>query len=1326
MSRNSWYVILAIALLLLLSVPMFAASQNAVMYGVVYDASGNPMAGVMVTLDNPAYNFSRTTTTGSDGSYNFAEVPPADGYRITAAKGDKKLDIRTGISVNVGDERVILPPLKEQAAVAAVVTGTQKEVKPTGMTEAGPTVTTETVATNISGVITREQLQSLPLYNRNFLVLGLITPNVHDVQAGSALTGASFSVSGNRPEMNAFLLDGTDNVASLTNQAVPFQVNDSIQEFRVISSAGNAEYGRGGGGTVNVVTRRAGNAFHGSAYGYFGSDSLNGESPLSVYRNSTFAQAAAYAGSLTPTALAGVSAPSDYNTYVATAAANGFCTDSIGRATSGACGTGANTLFDPATVLAGHDSKNIPFTSKQFGVNAGGAILKDKLFAFGSYEGTLIDNPNPIFERVPSAFDRTYHASAGTFASGSGANDPNFLMAHNIFTLYPQPNVIGVPDALEFFQGQAPNYTNVHNGLVRLDYVQSAKANWTGRYVIQHLDQLAGDSLPESSVYPGNGEFRNALNHNLDISYNRTISSTVLNTIYGGFTQFNLDETAQDAKFDATTLGLPTSQMPTFLLSGLSPMYSGAAPGTLGVYGSSVEAFFGDVSQFPSLDGQFPMARIGAPLNAPASRTDTTAFFGDNLSWSKGKHSLKFGMDYRHLENELFNGAFSRGFVASNDIGEFSNDATSCNLCNTAFLRPSFDYAQRQNSPYSGDFTYHAISLFAQDTWRVAPRVTVNMGLRYEYFGVPNEQNNQVWNYDPAANGLVQHGLPNLVLDPYNNACTGSPTASYLNHIAPSGAGFGNFTNGNPTGWNCQTSGSDRIARSNYYNFAPRIGLAWDVAGNGKTVVRVGAGIYYDQSAANTITSLIYNRPTQFNAANPQLLYGTMIVPATGLPLCAANNIECAFGNTTLNPAAAGFTPVDQSASSPYAVYARDVANSYTPYVRQLNATVQQQLTNNVVVEAGYVGNTGQRLPAVYNSGFNNEFFCTNSAGVCDPFTQTPVFTMTNLAKSVYHSAMLRMRVAGWHGLRANVTYTWSRAMDNQSSPIYPTLPTTMFDQFNILFNSQFNVSLLDCLFPGFFGGGGGLPAATCQVGSGAGTVGQSLAVNTTGTGAANVTPYLIPQDPNNFLRNDWGRSDFDTQHRIVVDYTYDVPSVQKAWGWSKWLDYWQMSGIVVAQTGQPFTLYAGPAFGEITQRLNATGVHVTSNPDSGIGLDGTPASLLASAKCTGFTPFVANNGIQPFTGVLGQPCTGTTPRNGFTGPAYVNVNFALQKGFPIMGEGKWLYVRGEFYNLFNRANYYNPDSQVSLDGLSLNPRFGQYLSAHDPRQVQLSLRFSW
>src|SRR4051812_28744764 len=308
MSRNLRLFIVA-ACLLFFAAPLMA--QNATVLGTVFDQKGAPMVGMVVLLENKDTGFIKTSTTGADGSYTISGVPPATGYKITASKPDGTQigDPRAGIEVNVGDEREILPPLREPVPVSTVAGGeTSPGGTPVAATPTAPTgkpsiVRNEATTTSIGGVITGDQLRSLPLYNRNFLVLGLLTPNTHDTEAGSPLSGASFSISGQRPSSNNFLLDGADNVASSSNQAIPFQVNDAIQEFRVTSSTANAEYGRGAGGVVSVVTRRGTNQLHGAAFGYFGSDIFNSDSPLSIFSGSGFDRAAAFAGSTNSAAL---------------------------------------------------------------------------------------------------------------------------------------------------------------------------------------------------------------------------------------------------------------------------------------------------------------------------------------------------------------------------------------------------------------------------------------------------------------------------------------------------------------------------------------------------------------------------------------------------------------------------------------------------------------------------------------------------------------------------------------------------------------------------------------------------------------------------------------------------------------------------------------------------------------------------------------------------------------------------------------------------------------------------------------------------------------
>jgi len=1302
---------------------LFAATQNGILYGTVYDASGNPMQGVTITLENPALGFSRSTTTGADGSYNFAEVPPAHGYKITATYGGKRLDSRSGITVNVGDERAILPPLGEASGQAT-----------TGMNTEG-TVQADTAGASVSGVITGEQLRSLPLYNRNFLALGLLTPETHDVEQGSPLAGASFSISGMRPSSNDFLLDGSDNVASSSNQAVPFQVNDSIQEFRVISADATAEYGRNMGGVINVVTSRSVNAFHGSVYGYFANDALNADRPLSIYNGTSFDKAAAYAGP--PAVDMGIGTnpanlpafPTTYNSYVNAARNNGFCTDSIVGPLADprscvASGAGADTFFDPSSILKTHDSFKPPFGSEQFGASAGGAPIKDKLFVFGSYEGTRIDNPNPIFERVPSTFDKTYNPlndpTTSTGRTIFSRSSPDFLFAQSVLSVFPAPNVVGVPGVLEFFQGQAPNYTHVHNALLRADWVKSDRVTLSTRYVSQILEQLHDDSLPAPITvggYPGNGALRHALNQNLSVLLSHTFSPVFINEFHLGFNRFHVRERSQDSHFDARQLGtaganFPNAAMPTILLNGLDPQYSGGYLGTDGAFGGWTEflsAAFLPTPMTPSLDGFFPFARIGPPLNTPSDTIDTTIFGGDNLNFARSRHHMKAGVELRWLRNEVFNGAYQRGLVYSANIGEFGHDGESCNqFCSVsfsapdAFLRPSFDFARMDSSPFAGDFRSWAPAAFLQDTWRVASRLTLSIGLRYEYFSPPEEDLDRTWNFDPLAGGLIPSARPPTTVDPFGNLC--DPTVAQVYRGLPAGK-----AQSLPAGpWtNCTASGNPTITPENYVDFAPRFGVAWDVSGTGKTVARLGVGLFWDQSPVNQVSQLVLNRPvTDDNALFGQLL-----------DMRPCPSIQCGLGSSVINPAvraAATLAPSTgqpntywTAAAFPSGIYAQDAAHGETPRAVQWNLSLQRQLSQNFTTEAGYVGTLGSNLPVIFNSHFDTQFSAFNLANPKfsgnGSISSFPVFMMTNRAESDYHSLLLRLRATEWHGLRVNASYVFSRSLDNASNNVYSTQPITIL-----------NAAVSDVFGTGNPSGACFLSPSTCNRLTFPNVDFSSAAVTTTGAGQILVTPYTLPQDPFHFLSDERGRSDFDVTHRFVLDYTWEIPSLQKRFGWSKRLDYWQLSGIFIAQSGQPFTIFsAPPSLVELTQRANLVGngpVLNMGNPNAAISTSG-----LAS-------PFVTC-GFRPAPNTA---CTGDSPRNGFAGPSFVNFNFAIQKGFPIRRETKLLTFRAEFFNLFNRANYYNPVSMFSIDGIDINPNFGKIKSAHDPLQVQFAGRLTW
>jgi hypothetical protein len=352
------------------------------------------------------------------------------------------------------------------------------------------------------------------------------------------------------------------------------------------------------------------------------------------------------------------------------------------------------------------------------------------------------------------------------------------------------------------------------------------------------------------------------------------------------------------------------------------------------------------------------------------------------------------------------------------------------------------------------------------------------------------------------------------------------------------------------------------------------------------------------------------------------------------------------------------------------------------------------------------MGSMARNLPVVYNSGFDNEWFCVNSTPgqSCDRLG--PIFTMTNQAESNYHSMLVRLRAADWHGLRVNTAYNWSRGSDNASNGIFPILPVTMINYlFGPAFNGQgspfiacLNYSTISC------------PSAT-QGGALSGSDALNAGLTTTGAGQTIVSRYLIPQDPNNFLTDEYGLSDFHSKHRMVIDFNWQVPSLQNAWGAPRWLDYWEFSGIFTGRSGQPFSLFAGPLFGELTQRLDVTGpVNMTGDPNGYID-----TTNLAFTFCDLVGVDFTNS----------TPCTGNSGRNAFTGPSLMSMDLSVQKNFP-WGEGKSISFRTEAYNVFNRANFSNPISSITLDGASFNPDFGKIKSAQPSRRLQFALRFTW
>ncbi|HTS56029.1 MAG TPA: TonB-dependent receptor, partial [Terriglobales bacterium] len=369
-------------------------------------------------------------------------------------------------------------------------------------------------------------------------------------------------------------------------------------------------------------------------------------------------------------------------------------------------------------------------------------------------------------------------------------------------------------------------------------------------------------------------------------------------------------------------------------------------------------------------------SQIGATSSVPRQRVDQNWHFIDNYSWKTGRHDLKFGYEFRRTTIRLIQNNSFRGKLNFDTLATFLQGV------------PDGD------SISQGDTLRHTAennsSLYFQDEFRVTPRLTFNYGLRWDYFGVVHEENNLFYQMSPANGGTeVQVGSP------------GGPGSLY-----------------NP----------------DYNNFAPRIGLAYDLTGKGRTVVRAGWGLFYDAFSQD-----IFIGHTPWNCAFcPGPAYAG-VGPAAIFSAAATNNV-LGSGPIYANPSPLG----DFFGTNP---------NIRTPYVQNFNLNVQQQLASKMVLEVGYVGSRGTKLFRFrdINQPTQQQIAAGDLAQCVAPYvfpncpvvdygisrTVFPNFFYVNqeeaTANSNYNSLQASLRVNGWHGLTSQANFVWSHSIDNAS-----------------------------------------------------------------------------------------------------------------------------------------------------------------------------------------------------------------------------------------------------------------------------------------------------
>ncbi len=1251
-SKRSLYAqtaYLAFTLFLLLATMLLAQGTGGRILGRIADSTGAVLSGVKVTATNDATGVSQDAVSNENGDYVFPNLAVGTYSLSFDLKGFKNI-VRHSITLDVNQIVTlnITMPVGEAQEVVDV-------------TSEAPLV--DTTSTQLGSVVNNRSVNELPLNARDTYQFLQLQPGVQSQlgSSGGTFYGSSdagaVSVNGGRGRANNFSVNGGDANDQFVNLPTIQPTPDAIEEFRVISNTFDAEYGRNSGAVVNVVTKSGTNKFHGDIYEYFRNTVLNAQG----YFNTVKPQ----------------------------------------------------------------ENQN------QFGGTFGGPILKDRTFFFVSYEGRRVrQGISGQTVAVPSPLERTGVFNVGTgntlggaitdqFAADALNGRPGCTSAINAVggqtpaagvgwgSIFPTdangnatiPTACQDPVAIDMlrfvpaanrpdginYQAVPASADTQNQFTLRFDHHINSRQNFSFYYYFTNDTNFQPfyDFQASGANIPGFGANVGSRYQQFNPSHTWTISNSLINEARFTYMREGQLTFQHPQRTNAVQNSCSSAAAQAVCFNGTSD--SSAGP-------NSIQGQLGTNPQYGITTG-LPTNRTGVPFISVAGgfaigngwegelpQVGNSFMWTDSLTWVKSNHTMKFGADVRRSRFDqtlYYNVTGDLTFNSTTENSVLSSDNYPGYLLGLvdSYTQGS---AQRENVRNTG------VYLFAQDSWKIRPSLTLNYGLRWELDTPLADALHHVQTFRPGQNSTVYP----CVLTPAEQTALGASDCVSAG-VQPTGLVVPG-DKGVPAG----------LTQTYYKAFAPRIGIAYSL--NSKTTFRGGWGMFY-----NPMEQLVLE---QFGAEPP--FGGSTYLPATFLNTPFISQTGSVSPNPfkgILSPKPG--TPQDWASFRPMLLYGDFQPHMRTQYSAQYNFNIQRELARDVVMQIGYVGSQGHRLLASHDINAANpqtcldlynisQYYLNQNGGVadalsnayaCGPFLEDNAYSLPANSIPAGFSLHMPYGSAAQYG-PGNPALTLVGLRPYSSPNCNPTTGTgcpadgvPVFT--NIFAEDTIAASAYNSLQASLekrFSHGLQMQAAY--------TFSKSLDWASSFEETVNPFNYKASR----------ALSLFNSAQRFVINYYWDLPVPKYSGFKGKVLNDWSMSGIIQLQSGFPIRLQTQ----DDNELISSLFFLYAGAPQ----LTG-PLHILNPKK---------NNSFYLDPTQFSDPTLGTfatTPRSICCGPGENQWDVTFSKRVSL-SEAKYFQFRADIFNLFNKTQFVNPDGNFS------NTTFGQILQARDPREVQFALKF--